>query len=233
MKRLCLAMVCLAAFVLAVDASSALADTVVTLNAVQDLYILASDVDGVHDNDWVAVSSMSPYRNGALTFDLSGISSSNTITDAHLELYAMNYWASNYSITESASHLWKTADGAHDVSGITWNKVHGSSPIYSKSELDTLGDISLAQGSSYPGWYSSSNASASDVSLLNSLYTSGDKKISLLLNDGDGRHEWGDAESGFAARLVVTTTPSPEPSMITLLVTGLFGLLAYAWRKRK
>ena len=31
----------------------------------------------------------------------------------------------------------------------------------------------------------------------------------------------------------VTITPTPEPGTLVLLVTGLLGLLAYAWRKRK
>jgi hypothetical protein len=29
------------------------------------------------------------------------------------------------------------------------------------------------------------------------------------------------------------TTQTPEPSTLALLATGLVGLLAYAWRKRK
>ena len=33
--------------------------------------------------------------------------------------------------------------------------------------------------------------------------------------------------------LTVNYTPIPEPSTITLLVAGVFSLLAYAWRKRK
>ena len=31
----------------------------------------------------------------------------------------------------------------------------------------------------------------------------------------------------------ITITPTPEPGTLVLLVTGLLGLLAYAWRKRK
>jgi len=31
----------------------------------------------------------------------------------------------------------------------------------------------------------------------------------------------------------LTFTPAPEPSALVLLAMGLFGLLAYAWRKRK
>jgi hypothetical protein len=30
-----------------------------------------------------------------------------------------------------------------------------------------------------------------------------------------------------------TAVATPEPGTVTLLATGLFGLLAYAWRKRK
>ena len=31
----------------------------------------------------------------------------------------------------------------------------------------------------------------------------------------------------------ITITPTPEPGTLVLLVTGLLGLLTYAWRKRK
>jgi hypothetical protein len=34
-------------------------------------------------------------------------------------------------------------------------------------------------------------------------------------------------------RLTATTAPVPEPSTLALLAGGLFGLIAYAWRKRK
>ena len=32
---------------------------------------------------------------------------------------------------------------------------------------------------------------------------------------------------------IVTTSAIPEPGTLTLLATGLIGLLAYAWRKRR
>jgi hypothetical protein len=35
------------------------------------------------------------------------------------------------------------------------------------------------------------------------------------------------------AEIKLDTSPIPEPGAITLLITGLIGLLAYAWRKRK
>jgi hypothetical protein len=39
------------------------------------------------------------------------------------------------------------------------------------------------------------------------------------------------ADTWFAG--IQAVHPIPEPSTIVLLGTGLFGLLAYAWRKRK
>ena len=45
----------------------------------------------------------------------------------------------------------------------------------------------------------------------------------------------GEAGAGNHAgtRLDATITPTPEPGTVVLLLTGLFGLLAYAWRKRR
>jgi hypothetical protein len=34
-------------------------------------------------------------------------------------------------------------------------------------------------------------------------------------------------------RVTATPTATPEPSTLVLLASGLIGLLAYAWRKRK
>ena len=33
--------------------------------------------------------------------------------------------------------------------------------------------------------------------------------------------------------MILTVAPTPEPSTLLLAGTGLLGLLAYAWRKRK
>ena len=52
---------------------------------------------------------------------------------------------------------------------------------------------------------------------------------------GSGDTYWGaywyNANAG--PTITVTTTPTPEPATLVLLITGLLGLLCYAWRKRK
>ena len=37
----------------------------------------------------------------------------------------------------------------------------------------------------------------------------------------------------FLGGVTITATPTPEPSTAILLVIGLIGLLAYAWRRRR
>jgi len=51
----------------------------------------------------------------------------------------------------------------------------------------------------------------------------------LNLTETRGDNQWGMGVMGVA----VTSTPAPEPSALALLASGLFGLLCYAWKKRR
>ena len=52
----------------------------------------------------------------------------------------------------------------------------------------------------------------------------GHSGLATSLAAGNGEANWA---------YVKLNAPIPEPGTLTLLVTGLIGLLCYAWRKRK
>jgi hypothetical protein len=77
--------------------------------------------------------------------------------------------------------------------------------------------------------YSGLTASVWTGETLSATYT-GDpgKYLALWVRMDDGT-----LDGGLDAVTLTVTSPSPEPSTIVLLVTGVLGLLAYAWRKRR
>jgi hypothetical protein len=74
-------------------------------------------------------------------------------------------------------------------------------------------------------------ASAADVSALEALRAGSSKTVTVLMTAGIGERDWNDVNHGYAPQLVLNGQV-PEPSSIILLVTGLIGLVCYAWRKR-
>jgi hypothetical protein len=203
------------------------------LNATTDVWIRESDPNSQHEDDLVSVWGRGevgegPYRRfGAVEFDLSGITAQ--ITGAHLELYAIDNRHNDTAFDQQAFLL-----GAHGIGTLTWNTAWAT-PYHPWTALDSLGWYDIPADQPKSTWYDSSAASANDLVLLEALRTSAEKKVTMLLADGNvgtGQREWGDAGyAGAAPRLVITTIP--EPSALLLCVTGLFGALAYGWRKRK
>lgn len=164
----------------------------------------------------------------AIEFDISGVA--NQITGAYLELYAGDNSHSDEAFDQQAFLL-----SPHGIGTITWDNW---TTTHTHEALQSLGAYNLAAGLPRNTWYDSIAASASDILKLESLRTQAsptDRKVTLLLADGDlalGSRDWGDASHGHAPRLVLTTGV-PEPATMVLAVTGLMGLLAYAWRKGK
>lgn len=81
--------------------------------------------------------------------------------------------------------------------------------------------------------------SAKDVDLIDGfLYISSNSYTRAIMKYdyvNDDLTVWQTADSAYAKAGYLVNTPLtiPEPSVVVLLATGLFGLLAYAWRKRK
>ena len=172
------------------------------------------------------------WRNGDVQFDLSTVSA--PITGATLELYAVNE-PGNDGAFHQICNLVSPSPSAATFDTWTWNSYYaGLGSSYTATALSSLGWYTLPASSPMDIWYDSSPASTSDLSLLNGVRTGSDKVLTLSMESnasGDGIRDWGNAASGYAARLILTT--APEPSSIVLLAGGLLGLLAYAWRKRR
>jgi hypothetical protein len=229
MKRLGFAAGCLVTVLLVLQSGDVLAETI---DASTDVWIreMPGFTGTTYESDdlsvWARNMGDGAYRRfTALEFDISGVA--DPITGAYLQLYARDSIHSDGAFDQQAFLL-----SPHGIGSITWD----TWTTYARVSLQSLGAYNLAAGLPRQAWYDSSAASESDVANLEALRTSSEKKITMLLADGDlglGERDWGDASHGFAPRLVLTTTPVPEPATAALLATGLIGLLAYAWRKRK
>jgi hypothetical protein len=93
---------------------------------------------------------------------------------------------------------------------------------------------SFASSAPNPGW----NVDRTETTALAASGFAGgtDLYVRFTAQQGPGETAYlFQTNSAATANLVVTgtVTATPEPSAIVLIGTGLFGLLAYAWRKRK
>lgn len=238
MRRFGIAVGCMAAVLVAIEAGSVLADTV-ALNAATDVWIRENSPGSTYEGDGVSVWDDIPYpgedgkRYGAIEFDLSGVA--GEITGAHIELFATESLFNKELAFKGKAALLQP----HGIGDLTWTGLSG----YTQDALDSLGAYDLPTPTyNRHAWYASGDASASDVSKLEALrVASAHKATLLLLSDGVGMRDWADAgytgDEEFnpdpAPRLVLTFTTTPEPSTIVLLCMGMTGLLAYAWRKRR
>jgi hypothetical protein len=196
----------------------------ITIDVSTDVWIRQSNPNTTYEDDNILVSNNVIDRDGGLErrgvieFDLSGVT--QPITSAHLNLYNY-YWSNNVgAISQVAASM-----NSHGIGSLTWNTMG------SYTDFETLGAYNLADNHEANRYYNS-DASTADVAILEGLRTSSDKKLTVLLRANSGCLNWGDAANGYpVSQLVVTTVP--EPSVIAFAISGLFGLLAYAWRKRK
>lgn len=230
MRKVVVLAVCLTAVFLAVQAGVVLADTI-TIDAATDVWIRQASPDKTYEDDSVSVWSNDSAgegakRRGAVEFDLSGIT--QTITGAYLRCYAtVNPPVNGTAAVEFAASL--QVHGT--LSSITWNNM--GTYTAGAVDLEGLGYFDLPADQPGGQYYSSNNATANDLIELEAQRTSTDKKLTLFLlnQSGSGLRDWADAAHGGAVQLVVTTVP--EPATTSLFMTGLLGLLAYAWRRQK
>jgi hypothetical protein len=241
MKRFGIGIGCVLAVLVAVQARMALADTI-TLNAATDGWIRQSSSDHLmYEGDSVSVWSYQAAprgegskRRGAIEFDLSGVT--QEITGAYLKFYSVDTGTSEASPNVTPIEEFANSMHLHNaLPAMTWNNMGNYTA--DSTDLVGLGHFNIAADQPMGVYYNSDIATSADLTELNAMRTSTDKKLTLLLYTASsatvGARDWGDAGHGGAAQLVLTTVTTPEPSSIIICVTGLLGLLAYAWRKRR
>jgi hypothetical protein len=238
MKRFAIGIGCLVAVLLAIQASVALADTI-TLTATTDGWVRQSSADHLmYEGDSVSVWSTQAAprgegskRRGAIEFDLSGVA--QEITGAYLKLHALDTGTTEASPNVTAIEEFANSMHLHNaLPSMTYNNMGNYTA--DSTDLVGLGHFNIAADQPMGVYYSSDIATSADLTELNAMRTSTDKKLTLLLYTAtgvtSGVRDWGDAGHGGAAQLVLNTIP--EPGAFVLLSVGLFSLLAYAWRKR-
>lgn len=133
-----------------------------------------------------------------------------------------NAWTGNDAV--GTFHFTGVAPGYYDVSATWYSEYTSRCPdvVYSITENSTTLDYHADQTVT-------PDEPVYDGVPWKTMFTS------IYIGDGtaDVSVAWGSGDGYVSADAVRLTAAVPEPSVLALLVTGLLGLLAYAWRKRK
>jgi hypothetical protein len=234
MRSLSLAAGCLVAVVLSLMAGDALADTIVSVDA--STVVCTPERSDFANSTWDGSGGLGYFNEGgtmrklAYEWDISGVTvpAGQQITGAYVRVYEDNYKNNPGVRLDFSASLLSPAG----ITTLTWNNLPTTK---TQTALDSLGHLVVAS-SSASTWYDTDAASAADTAKLEALRTS-TGLVTMLLNPGLASPTMGGVEFGYTAgqmpQLVLTVGAVPEPSTIILVSTGLLGLLAYAWRKRK
>jgi hypothetical protein len=208
-----------------------------------DIHMVVGQEDDVNTTDW---------SEAMVRFDLSGIGSASSSGTFTLTPYlyvgaAAGHVLSIYAMPDTNADWVEGVglgnSGTIEDPGACWHRKAGG---FSTPTAWVGGSPEYNMGSSVASHTITSGDVASPSALtftipqatLTAACASG--RISFLIqsdNKGiipqiDARFYTKENGSG-APSLAFTGSPVPEPSTIALLATGLIGLLAYAWRKRK
>jgi hypothetical protein len=238
---------CLLAVLVAMQVQVVMADTMVVLETSGNTWIRQKSPDANYRYDtalsvWATSGSDGKWRNALLQFDLSDSSIAGTITSAKLELYVPTAIGINDTAFHQTCYLVTPSPSTPTFNAWTWTSYYAdvgypSDKTYSATALESLGHYTLAAGMATEQWYDSASASATDLAALEAVRTgTGSKVVTFSMeseSQTDGCRDFAAGVTGFVPRLVLTTTAVPEPSMVLLLGTALFSLLAYARKNRK
>lgn len=223
--------------------------TTMSLLATQDTWTPTLKTDtSTHDNTGIQMKAGTgaTAQGGWLQFDLSQLPAGATITSAHIDLYLVSASSTNNSNISITGSTQSNAAGTITIDDSTFNRVTYSdnglfdTPLGLNEADNTLGDFAagvLGNGGSLPTlnqFYSSSNANAADLTLLQSIYGSaGSLVVQLYAPNITGTHfrTFEDHEGSLTGnsangpQLVVTYTLAPEPSTVVMCGMALAGIL--------
>ena len=196
------------------------------------------------------------YNGKALIgFDVTSLPVENVLS-VTLRLYQTDYstdgsGANNPEVyaVSTANKAWVEGSGnaSYEVGAATWNnRVHDTVPWAGSAGLNTVGTdyastmlSTAATSTATIGTYVDFDFAGTNAQLTSLIDGWRTDNGGLLLSAPGSTENAGfatkeHATAAFRPQLIVTQGPVvPEPSSFVLLVAGLVGLLAYAWRKRK
>lgn len=122
-----------------------------------------------------------------------------------------------------------SAGGLGTFVGVSNNTVDFGSLASQAMGTWTFSSLALDKDTTYSYVVGTTNDSSNPSAKIPLQLSSGTTPLASaaqVLNDAS-------ADYGWAPCLHITAAPVPEPATMSLLATGLLGLIAYAWRKRR
>ena len=176
-------------------------------------YVPAVTVPGLIANA-TGPAYTSPYGfpgNGTVWGDITNVNAAGVISPTDIFDLTLN---NNYDLT--SFYLWNYNHASPNI-GVGTFKLYGSPDLV--SAFTQIG-----------GTYTTAIAASKATADVFAISANNVKRVRVELLTNGGSNGLMVCAGEFAMAGTVTV---PEPSTIVLLVTGLVGLLAYAWRKRK
>ncbi len=200
-------------------------------------------------DSWFAIGSRS---NGTLN-QTGGLVTANTswgMAIGEIDCVGIYNMSGNAGLITTGGNVTSVRMGPGDKTTATWNMTGNSTAAIGLLNFSQMGtgcggstlnlsgsaaisatDVAFDKDANSPNWISFASGSLATLTVSNKVLAD----YQTLVTDGFIRVN-GVVQSNFNAFQVSGHTLSlavPEPGTMTLLICGLMGLVAYAWRKRK